>query len=79
MKTEYKHLIFLLDGLDREKKKLVYLCGNKSGEDLGRVEWYGPWKQYCFVDTCNGIYSQSCMNDIANFLSQLNVSKKAIT
>lgn len=77
MKTEYKHLIFDLISVDHEKRKVVYLCSNRSNEELGKVEWYEPWKQYCYFDACNAVYSQSCLKDIAHFISQLDVIVKA--
>jgi hypothetical protein len=72
MQTKYKHIAFYLDHVDHDIRKAVYLCANHSGEDLGRVEWYEPWKQYCYFNTFGVIYSQSCLQDIAHFLSQLN-------
>lgn len=74
MIKEYKHIKFLMLELNRETNPptLKYLCANKSQEDLGLVQWYEPWKQYCYFDKVEGIYSQSCLLDIADFLSQLN-------
>jgi len=72
LKTEYKHVDFLFQGIDWESKSAIYICSSKSsGYDLGEIKWYAPWGQYCFYDTANGIYSKTCMRDIADFIEQL--------
>lgn len=78
MTTKYKHITFGYAELNRNYNppKLFYLCYNNDNEDLGVVEWYDPWNQYVYHDICNGFYSQSCLLDINDFLSQLNKNQK---
>ena len=72
--NKYKHITFGYPEFDRsyDPPKIKYLCYNSADEDLGVVEWYAPWNQYVYRDTSNAIYSQSCLVDIDDFLSQLN-------
>lgn len=53
--------------------KTVYLdVRNKnSGESLGKIRWYGPWRQYCFYPT-NALFNQSCLDLLARYLRHLN-------
>lgn len=72
MKTEYKHITFWNFHVDWDIKKARYTCSNKSGETLGHIAWYEPWKQYCFYNSQEIILSESCLKDIADFLYQCN-------
>ena len=69
MKSTYKHIHFIpaTQKLDKDG----YICRNTRGEVLGYVYWFEEWDQYCYYDAVYGIYSQSCLEDIAHFLSQL--------
>ncbi len=69
LKTKYKHLIFTDFTQHLEQEKFYYVCENKSGEYLGSVEWYEPWKQYVF-NSDGGLYRESCLRDIGDFISQ---------
>jgi len=71
MKTKYKHLTFYENPDGKVVGKTGYTCINKSGELLGYIEWFLRWEQYCYFDESRGVYSQSCLLDIADFLNQL--------
>lgn len=40
---------------------------------LGKIQWYGPWRKYCFFPFRNTIFEQTCLTDIAQFC--LNASQ----
>lgn len=51
----------------------VWACLNrKSGDALGGVEWYAPWRQYVFSADEMALFSHDCLADVADFLKQLN-------
>ena len=65
----YKHIRFVkqISG----GKTSVWNCHNKSnGTVLGAVEWYGPWKRYCYFPELHlaMVYSAGCLDDIADFI-----------
>lgn len=71
MRTEYVYLTFVK--VESTSKTEKYMCLNKkSGGQLGEVKWYGAWRQYCYFPLVQAIYSSGCLNDIADFLNQLN-------
>lgn len=75
MKTEYKHIKFVQTTLIDH-----WNCLNKkSGEELGSVSYYKPWKQFVFEPYELGdiVFNTTCLRDIAHFLDQLNKQKKA--
>ena len=34
---------------------------------IGRVQWYGPWRKYCFMPVANTVFEQICLREIAAF------------
>jgi len=75
MKTEYQYIHFAKTA--EKPKTVVYECrNNRSGEVLGEVKWYGPWRQYCFhvaggAPYTTAIFNVGCMKDICDFIEQL--------
>ena len=70
MKTEYKHIKFVQTVLNG-----CWNCLNReSGDVLGSVSYYKPWRQFVFEPDELGdiIFNSSCLRDIAHFLNQLN-------
>ena len=66
---EYIHFKVEVHGLKTDQ----WGCYNKrSNALLAMVKWSGPWRQYCFFPLADTVFSQSCLEDISNFLRQLN-------
>ena len=75
MKTQYEYITFI--PIPFEGKTTKWDCINtKSGHPLGRVMWYGPWRQYCFHTVGQAIFSNGCLNDIRDFNTQLMDERK---
>ena len=53
-------------------KTNVWTVDNTSGQFLGSVKWYSPWRQYCFFIANGLVLNNRCMNDIKNFLDKCN-------
>lgn len=34
---------------------------------LGRIQWHGPWRCYCFLPEVCTVFEQVCLQDIALF------------
>lgn len=73
MKTEFKHIYFEDISEEYPKRKTqVWICRSNSKDDfLGIVEWYSPWRQYCFNTEDNIILAKSCLIDIVYFVIHL--------
>lgn len=71
MKTEYQYIRF--EKVAEKPKTAVYACLNiHSGDELGEVKWYGPWRQYCFFPAVLlAVFNVSCLQDICHFIKQL--------
>jgi len=77
MKTEYKYIRFTWV-MDKPKTS-VWHCRNKRNEGiLGTIEWYGPWRQYCFFPVSTTVFNVSCLSDINDFIRQLKVGSPVV-
>ena len=72
---EYKYIRFVK--INEKPKTSVWSCLNKSsGTELGTVGWYAPWRQYCFFNRVQAVYSAGCLNDIADFIKSAMEERK---
>jgi hypothetical protein len=45
---------------------------SKSQESiLGKIKWFGRWRQYCFYPSPNTIFNPECMADISKKIKEL--------
>jgi len=75
MKTKYKYIEF--EFIDRKNHKKGGFCKNKKTKyTLGYWDFHKPWNQYVieFMEDC--VFNESCLQDIAHFLNQLNGKPK---
>ena len=65
-----KYIYFEL--VDEKPKTQVWDVVNKRSETpLGRISWYGPWRQYVFEPEAQTVYNDGCLNSISSFLGRL--------
>lgn len=65
MRYEFIHFKVIAE---KPKTFVWQCCTNSSGDELGIVKWYGPWRQYCYFPTSPAVYSEGCLRDIYSFL-----------
>ncbi len=71
MKLKYKFIEFVLIGV--RPKTEIYACQNiKSSVALGEVKWHPAWRRYCYFPIQQAVYSGDCLDDISDFLKQIN-------
>lgn len=47
------------------KTQIYSVTNNRSGEELGIIKWYGPWRQYVFWPNPLTLYSKGCLDFIS--------------
>jgi len=58
--------------LERKGKTGVFhVVAVRDGVILGRIVWYGSWRQYVFEPVAETVWSQDCLQQIIDFLQQL--------
>ncbi|MFX0084323.1 MAG: hypothetical protein ACFFAU_01515 [Candidatus Hodarchaeota archaeon] len=73
MKSKWLNFLLLEQGEKTDKWRVE----SKSGDVLGIIVWYSPWRQYCFHPADDTIYAQSCLRDISEFIKkQMDARKK---
>jgi len=74
MKTTYKYIDFYeWTGMDGE---IYWRCQNRRGRYLlATVAYNAKWKEWEFLPQPNMSFTIECINDIGNFLGQLNKIK----
>ena len=71
----YKYIHFV--EIEQKPKTKVYSCRTNSEDyELGKVQWYSPWRSYCFFPTKETIFNKGCLENIQDFMEQLNVAHK---
>ena len=43
---------------------------------LGTIEYYSPWHKFCYFPSPRTVFDDSCLQDIINFLNELNRGDK---
>ncbi len=77
MKTKYKFIHFEINAsrLFCKDKPMWYVKNNRTTATLGIIDWYQPWRQYCFSPFHNTIFNDSRLADIQHFIGQLKEEK----
>lgn len=75
METESKYMEFNKIG-DTGKTEIWDILSKSSGFILGKIKWYGPWRQYCFFPSGNTVFNNGCMQDIQKAIKELMNKRK---
>lgn len=75
--NEYKYIRFVKTEPKKPRKTSIWSCRNKSAEfELGIIEWYRGWRQYCYFPSITGVYSAGCLDDISDFIKKQMAKRK---
>jgi hypothetical protein len=59
------------------RKTKIYSVVNKQyGSTIGVIQWYGPFRKYSFFPNHDTVYEQDCLQDILNFIRELEHVRK---
>jgi hypothetical protein len=53
-----------------KKTKRYWVVSKETDDTLGYIQWYGPWRKYCFESLGGIIFEWVCMRDIADFIEK---------
>lgn len=73
--VESRYMEFDLAG-ETGKTGIWNIISKSSGFLLGRIKWYGPWRQYCFFPSPQCVFNTGCMADITAFIKELMAERK---
>lgn len=72
---ESKYMEFNKIG-DTGKTEIWDVISKSSQFILGKVKWYGPWRQYCFFPSPNCVFNRTCMDDIKKLMGELMAKRR---
>ena len=61
---------------DTGKTEIWNVISKSSEFILGKIKWYGPWRQYCFYPSPFSVFNNGCMSDIQAFIKGLHDNRK---
>jgi hypothetical protein len=68
-----------IEMIEQKPKTQVYrVISSYDESELGKISWYGPWRQYVFSPNMNfeTVWSEDCVLELHKFL--LNLKKDGI-
>jgi len=60
----------------KPKTMVIAVVNLKSGEELGIIEWFSKWRQYCFMPYGSTVWNINCLQDIQNFITAIMIPHK---
>lgn len=72
---ETKYLRFEIEA-EKPKTKVIGIYSKSSGNRLGFIEWYSPWRQYIFEAEYAIIWNYTCLQDVVSVINQLMAERK---
>ena len=54
-----------------ENMPVYRIFNNKSGDQIGIISWYKPWKEYVFSSKEGCVFNNTCLADVINFMNNL--------
>lgn len=76
LNNQYKYIHFEKVA-DKTKPSVWHCCNNQSGDIIGEVRWYNSRRKYCYFSTFQAVYSVGCLDDIKDFIGQLERRRKS--
>ena len=70
---ETEYLVFATEKIEGRKTKIVHVINKSNTNELATIEWYGNWRQYCFLpsnDFCT-VWNNTCLTDVIAVIDQL--------
>jgi len=70
---ETKYLVFDAFSVSGRKTKLVKVYNKSSGNELAEIQWYGAWRQYCFMPNLefDTVWNNTCLTDVLAVIDML--------
>lgn len=73
---ETEYLVFH-ETHDTGKTKQWSVVSRRHGDPLGRIVWYGPWRQYAFYSHVGTYWNTGCLADVQQFITDQMAARRA--
>jgi hypothetical protein len=70
---ETKYLTFATGKIEGRKTRVVHIINKSNIVEIGTIEWYGNWRQYCFMPSLefDTVWNNECLTDIVSVINDL--------
>ena len=70
---ETKYLTFAAEKIEGRKTKIIHIINKSNINEIGTIEWYGNWRQYCFMPSLefDTVWNNTCLADIISVINDL--------
>ena len=77
MKTikETKYLAFII-AKEKPKTKVISIVNKSANDEIGIIDWYSPWRQYCFTPGYGTVWNNTCLEDVNDVIQMLMNGRK---
>lgn len=73
---KYKYItIKQVDGELFEQRPVYRIFNNRSGDQIGIISWYKPWKEFVFSSQENCVFNNTCLRDVIDFMENKSLTK----
>lgn len=73
---ETKYLFFKEEQIVGKKTKTVHVINKHSQDEIASIEWYGAWRQYCFMPESCTVWNPDCLNSVNEVIAYLMKQRK---
>lgn len=53
-----------------EGKPVYRIFNNRTGDQLGIISYYKPWKEYVFSSKEDCVFNNTCLRDVLDFMEK---------
>lgn len=68
---ETKYLYFVAEDIPGRLTKIIHVVNRSSESTIATIEWYGSWRQYCFMPNPNTVWNPDCLKSVNEVISVL--------
>ena len=70
---ETKYLTFASENIKGRRTKIIHIINKSNINEIGTIEWYGNWRQYCFMPSLefNTVWNNTCLTDVVSVINKL--------
>lgn len=64
-------------GVPKGRKTKRWEVRSRQGASvLGYLQWFSPWRRYCFYPDAYAVFEQDCLREIADFIEAKTTEHK---
>jgi hypothetical protein len=75
--VESEYLVFTEIPHGGHTTKVWNVLSKRHGDLLGRIKWFGAWRQYVFQPMPATLFNRGCLADVGTFIAEQMAERNA--